>query len=728
MNENIYSEVMYAVLDEIKNKSSHNSDSSKPENIVGGLISTEHSYLIDHILGNENLTRQTFKEILEWYFQTGQLKKFLAILNQYPEQKHHSFNLEKYIEKLVQEKSPEEDILDFAKYILSLGYNSTKYINKLLEILWENKQFEIAKKIIDDYLSPEEQSIFNIIHNLYQGKVPTSEEIVEGIENFSSIQSENNEESWELSEKVRKITTFLLTELEKNNASIPILKLAIITLKKKKIHFSTDYDLDKKIREYYYKKNDFQEAEDFIKNTWEKYYQNELTRKKLDFAILKKDKDLHKISLEEYISQKNKEIEKLTSESNDWENRSNLCKTQAKKNCELAIFELLHGEQEKAQKYISLMIQFTESITESIPEWGKKRDKGHIKWKIKRPFKKELKERFLSLWFFEYLPSEYGWNNPIKDPLKKEWEKEKNENRRWAERLKNEEEENLKNEKKELEKTQWVQLLLKENDTDEAIKYIAKDSAWYTSRKNWERGMLILDYSPDSFQEIFQTLSRECFKKSSSWDYSDYESMAQFFAKGITLWVVGNDEWKSLLNNVIRYRGGEYWDGYIFHDLITSLIKYIIEVGEVWKAWELFKNSKEAMGKSSISSCLYYLINANSNPIRRDGVTLAFNNRDLKNNEDIPQQEKIKYFDTKANISCSFQDDEGYKSSTSKLNETIKNSKDPTQAIRTWCKDLVNHCLRNHNQIKDEMDIFLNSNFGESEEIPNSEMKCNFIK
>jgi hypothetical protein len=63
MNENIYSEVMYAVLDNI-NKEHRDSD-SKPENIVGGLISTGHSYLIDHIVGNENLTRQTFKEVLE---------------------------------------------------------------------------------------------------------------------------------------------------------------------------------------------------------------------------------------------------------------------------------------------------------------------------------------------------------------------------------------------------------------------------------------------------------------------------------------------------------------------------------------------------------------------------------------------------------------------------------------------------------------------------------------
>jgi hypothetical protein len=122
------------------------------------------------------------------------------------------------------------------------------------------------------------------------------------------------------------------------------------------------------------------------------------------------------------------------------------------------------------------------------------------------------------------------------------------------------------------------------------------------------------------------------------------------------------------------------------------------------------------MDKSSISSCLYYLINASSNPIRKDVSTLAFNNRDL-GDEYITYKEKIKYWNTRANIDCSFQDEGKYNSSILELQKTIKISEDPTQAIRTWCKDLVNHCLRNHHQIKDELEVFLNSDFGESEEI-----------
>lgn len=752
MNKSIYPQVMYETLERIKPQESRYYDDYRErteplENMVSGLILTQHQHLISHILADEKLSRQTSTEVLEAYFETGEFQKVLETLKQYPKQ-DHEFDLEKYSEVLARQKN-EELTLDFAKYLSTLN-DHLHHLAALSEVVRHYRNLDLAAKIIADYFPKGYQPLFFAIHHLQEGNCPTSDEVNNIITQFCSIPPKEGDSEWQHQNKLERFVSIFLSELDEKNVDIPVLKSAIVAYEEAKKedkvgYMSGRYDLDRKVRNYLYENGKFKEAEDFLELTDNhSFHRDEIIPAKINYAIQTKNQALHKEALGIYIIGREDEIAKLGDIFEDsktdswttyaWQKRFDAAKINADINCQFAIFELLHGDEAKAQKYISIMIQEAESIMDISAEYeeGKSEDKikknrGHARKRVFRRLKKSLKEDFLQAGLLHFLPRENGWSDTIKSPAqrlidRKIWEQKGG---RRLEYEKREKEQEVHYAKQEAEKTELVQVFLEENKIDDALIFIEQEVQWSCSRADWERGMLVLEYSPDSFHKLFQTLGKDYFSRDSyRSDYSDYESMAQFFVKGSQLGVVQKSDWEELVSRMNEYRFTQDGTRQIPHTAVLSLVKYSIASGNIWQAWEFFESIRkldtryhgQAISNSTISACLSHFIRETTNQESRDGTYFAFNDEEI-GDEEISSSEQSKYWNTKSNIACAFQDDENYQNSVEELQKTIQNSENPHQAIRTWCRDLVEHCLRDHHQIKNEMEVLLNSDFGKIEKI-----------
>lgn len=728
--QDIYSQAMYETLACMK-KSFHHSSINPLEHTTAALILTNHQNLIDQILSGENLGENKFSEILNVYIELWNFEEVLRLLNNYKKDLDQ-FDFKYLSEKLVQ-KEPKELILRYCNYINTQD-GSFSYFYELLQGLWKKKDFSLAEEIIKNNLTSEAQNIFLIFHNLQIWISSNSTEISSAIEKFCNILPKNKEYNRKNERTIERIATNLIWEL--NNTlidtptlvDIPTLKDAIMSYeiqREKGIiwHMRNRYDLDKKIRNYYYDLWKFDEVEKFIIATGDRERgREEFINKKIDYAIKTKNKEFHAEVLGEYILSKNIQIQEL----NISKSRSDRCdryQTIAKKYAQLAIFEILHWDENKAKEYVSEMIKNTEAIMTSIPEGISKRDKWHIKWKRKVPFKRWLKEFFLNHWLFHHLPAEKWWSNPLKDPEKRKEDRKifeeqreirRNENRN----MRNRDENNLN----EVEKTQLLKILLDENKIEEAIKFLAEIS-YMKNRADWERWMMILDYSKESFEELFYMLGKDCFNKRGHRDHADYDGMAQFFVKAHSMWIIKDEDWDKLFRGINNSRHlHEYWEYPISKEAVVSIVKYTIAIWDIDRAWNFFNRINGIFYRegnrdndTTISACLSYFINATTNHEKRDGKYLAFKWVDIKKEKNVSKIDRIKYRNVNTNIESS--NKKKYKNAVTRLQKNLLNSQNPTETIREWCRDLVKNNLRKPYQINNEFDLILNSPLWISEKI-----------
>lgn len=714
-------------------KDFHHSSKNPLEHTTAALILTNHQNLIDQILSNENLKENKFSEILHVYIELWNFEEVLRLLNNY-KRGLNQFNFEYLAEKLVQ-KGAKELILWYCDYINTKNGSFIHFL-ELLESLWRKRDFSLAEEIIKNNFTSEAQNIFLIIHNLQIWISPNSIEISSAIEKFCNIPPppKNPEQYRRHNNSLENICAFLILELDKTCVDIPTLKEAIIayeTQKNKGLiwHMRDRYDLDEKIRNYYYDLWEFDEVEKFIIATGDRERgREEFINKKIDYAIKTKNKEFHAKVLEDYTLSRDIQIQELDRSSKNTKDsfyrtaRCDLYKEKARKYANLAIFEILHWDQDKAREYISQMIENTEAIMTSIPEGISKRNKWHIKWKRKVPFKRWLKELFLNHWLFHHLPAEKWWSNPLKDAEKRKEDRKIFEEQREIKRKEQENYYQNENNLNEAEKTQLLKILLDENKIEEAIKYLSEIS--YVKRLvDWERWMLILDYSKESFDELFAILSKDCFKRRGHRDHTDYDGMAQFFVKGHSMWIIKNEHWEDLVNNLHDSRNSrDHWPRPIPKEPIVSIVKYTIAIWDIDRAWSFFNRingifSREGNRENdtTISACLSYFINATTNHEKRDGKHLAFKWVDIRKEKNVSKMDRIKYWNVKTNIESN--DKKKYKNPVARLQKNLLNSKNPTETIREWCRDLVKNNLRKPYQINNEFDLILNSPLWISEKI-----------
>ena len=108
----------------------------------------------------------------------------------------------------------------------------------------------------------------------------------------------------------------------------------------------------------------------------------------------------------------------------------NVYKAYATKFSYLVIYELLHGTKEKADEYITQMIDWVEKIR--VP--GK--DNAPIQHqkslaRLSRREKREIRERFFHLGLLDHLPKNGGWSDTMQDPrIRDEKRKKQREDRK----------------------------------------------------------------------------------------------------------------------------------------------------------------------------------------------------------------------------------------------------------------------------------------------------------
>lgn len=699
-SEKIYNDIMYWNLECLWD---HDHHSSKDFSLYDWLLSTWQNFLIQELLDSSKINHYNIDDVVQAYYNKWEYIKIIKILSQNP-QFRVDLDFQNLIDKIIH-IGWENVIIELASYIYKDSYKYNHFLY-LINNLISNNNILIIQKITQTLCNKNEHKFIPELIKLYNTEKiqETDLDII-----LSSIFNEWGDEKINTEIINNQLDSVIQILDYKNN--IQLYEYYLCYYKKHcntRIFNKKTNEIESNLFNYYLEKWNFDKADILVKNYDSlliSSYQNKIIHSKIDYAIKNRDNFLHQEAINQYrelINQKISKIESITSTDKRelWQIRVEKCKLIASLNCELAIFEITNWDKEIAEKYIEQMIIHTESITKDIPEWCSKRNRWHIKWRIKIPFKKSIKERFLKLWLFSYLPKTEWWNNIIKTPEKRKEEKinkkslkSKNWNSTWN--WENSLDTELKN---------WT-------DINTIIKALRNYSYRDMSQDICEYAMLILDYYPEKFGELYNFLFNGAFiSYYYDDDYNkidhDYIWLAQFFIKWIQLWVVNKKILDSLILSITNI-----WENFSNDYKYRKFIVYIIKsLCNIWKkdiAYEIFNGISKFVDKTTKTIIIWYLTKSYTFE-NHDSITFkAFNDEIIF--DSITKKDEIQYHNIQADIYSKLWQEQKYLESKEKINKLLTDWENPVELVNIWCKKMVNNCLRRKEDIENELNTIFNS-------------------
>lgn len=722
MREALYERVLYEVIsdDHLYNFGDERRNAYIPpgETIIEAMAATNHDALLDLASNQLESRYDKFECIFMAYFHQGNYKKLLELLYDHQEFETIPVQLVELYDKIIDQN--DTDLLGrFIRFFETKKNDSNVTI--ILGLLWEKQKFETAKEIIDRIGDAAEKNALLLIHEIRNERhLPSSQSIEKTLEALFPKLKEKR-----LREHFLDLFSFCLNEFVKSYDSLSFLKNIVIAFEKAfkeetGSYWNLDIHFTRKLLDDLCEEGRFSDAEELVKVVESfKYYDSYINNRKLDYAKSARNKELHEEAIATLRIGHDEKIEKLGdmdteskvdfSVMSPWQKSIERKRLLALQNCEEAIYHLMHGDHEEADRLILAMVTTADSIL--TPVKGSEEEGKEDKRSAQKPYKslkRQIKEEFSRAGLLQFLPADKGWRDPIKDPNEKKADRQAFE----RERLKREQESNKENIKFVAEHeallSKSVQERLLANDTSGAIECLNANILYVPRCGDYERAALILDHDTSAFPALFEKLClNHKVYKLDGWQ----ESWALFLVKAHQSGTFRLEEFGKLKDVWIKYLRNSELHMWEVSSFLIVLIRQLIASGSTEFAWEVYQQSKKIVGEFQLFDlrifslqCLSFFLNSSANAERQDGKSLAF--MGAEPDEVSTEQEKICYWNSMADIALSFKDIEGYQKSIESMQSVIQHSEQPETCIRTWCREQIKHCLRDHHQIKNETEVF----------------------
>lgn len=687
------------------------------DSILWALIEINHNYIVECFLSSDKLPITILHDIIRGYLILWKYNKVLEILLKY-HNTSGSINMYNFIDIVINDDFSENDRIDFAEYLVGID-SSLSYFIEFFEWLLRNCKYDLLRKIVISVFKGADKNYlikFIWFVEKWESSMQLLFDYIEYIINLKENLLVKNIR-WQISLLDIMLNVFIKIWL--STEDLEIVSHKYWELMKIDLYYNSDWieRISSMIFKRYLDEWKFDQAETYLKKVWEsRFLLEELREKKYAHSIKVWDKETHKELLDEIIDKYNQEITNLEEWKNwevissdwnvlpVWAIRIGLCKNNAKKYCEIAIFEIMHWDREKAIEYINIMISYVESISLDIPENCSKRNRWHIIWKHKKPLKQLIKRRFMDLWLFHYLPRKYWWNIKLKERIESE-------NFDWNEVTNNNDLYPQYDQITSNSKIDVIKSLLKEWKINEALEYMDEQLSGlfnYAESEDWDIWVMILEYDKNIYDRLSKILWIDyLFKSDSYYRYLDFEWMGRFLVKAHLLWKINLFEDRDLIGQLIFVRRN--WTIWMLlnNDLLLSIVNGFINEWLIYDAYRFFdivrsyetKNWNEWRMNISYNKCLSSLICA-VNTISWDSIYHRAFWWEILIETNIGQWI---FRNTKINIALVANNKELYNKFVASFRQLLEKSNNNYLLFREFCRNFKKLNLRDLHLIKEEL-------------------------